>query len=64
MVSLNTLTPMTTTVGYVLPASPNLYIVRSSQQFYVNGVKVSNNSGVDSIRKPSLIGVFRRRYRK
>ena len=58
------LTPKTTTVGSMLPASPSLYIMRSGKQFYLNGVKVSNNSGVESIRKPSLIGVFRRRYRK
>ena len=44
MVSLNTLTPKTTTVGSMLPASPNLYIMRSGQQFYVNGVKVSNRN--------------------
>ena len=47
MVSLNTLTrtPKTTTVGSMLPASPNLYIMRSGgQQFYVNGVKVSKRN--------------------
>ena len=44
MVSLSTFTPTTTRVGSMLPASPNLYIMKSGQQFYVNGVKVLNRN--------------------